>query len=101
MSKIDSLVQKSQEITRQVKEAEIYKKPIDKLVLQQIKVMEEHHDEFVKEANKLGVDNLERARIEIKLYSMMKAWANKINLSTEKYDKAMNEIRAKFYPINK
>ena len=100
MSKIDSLVQKSQVITRQVKEAEIYKKPIDKLVLQQIKVMEEHHDEFVKEANKLGVDNLERARIEIKLYSMMKAWANKINLSTEKYDNAMNEIRAKFYPIN-
>ena len=92
-----NLINRSQQITKQVIEAEKMNKPIDHLVKEQIKIMELHHDEFVKEANKLGIDNLARAREEIKIYSMIKAWANKINLPTDKYDDAMNAIRAKFF----
>lgn len=92
----NDLIARSQEITQQVIAAERAKKPIDKLVKEQIEIMEAHHDEFVKQAEEKGIDNFERARVEIKLYSMIKAWANKIGLSTEKYDKAIHDIRVKF-----
>ena len=92
-----NLVNRSQEIARQVIEAEKLNKPIEHLVKEQIKIMELHHDEFVKKANKLGIDNLARAQEEIKIYSMIKSWAKKINLPTQKYDDAMNTIRAKFF----
>ena len=49
-----NLINRSQQITKQVIEAEKMNKPIDHLVIEQIKINELHHDEFVKEANKLG-----------------------------------------------
>ena len=93
----DSLILKSQQITKQVLDAEKMNKPIDHLVKQQIEIMEAHHDEFVRQADNEGIDNLQKAKIEIQLYSNIKAWANKIGLSTEKYDKAIHDIRAKFF----
>lgn len=92
----DNLILKSQQITREVIEAEKMNKPIDKLVKQQIEIMEAHHDEFVKQADNEGIDNLQRARVELQLYANIKAWAKKIGLSTEKYDEAIHNIRVKF-----
>ena len=96
MANSNELIIKSQNIMQQVLAAQKANKPIDGLVRQQIKVMEEHHDEFVKEAVELGIDNLERAKIEIKLYSNIKAWAKKIGLPTDKYDNAISEIQKRF-----
>ena len=92
----NDLIVRSQEITKQVIDAERLNKPIDKLVKEQIEIMEAHHDEFVKQANKEGIDNLQRAREEIRLYDAIKLWAKKIGLSTEKYDEAIKQIRLKF-----
>jgi ferritin-like metal-binding protein YciE len=96
MANSNELIIKSQNIMQQVLAAQKANKPIDGLVRQQIKVMEEHHDEFVKEAVELGIDNLERAKIEIKLYANIKAWAKKIGLPTDKYDNAIYEIQKRF-----
>lgn len=96
MAKSNDLIIRSQEIMQQVIAAQKSNKPIDNLVKQQIKVMEEHHDEFVKEATNAGIDNLERAKIEIRLYANIKAWANKIGLPTDKYDNAIREIQKRF-----
>jgi len=93
MSNSKDLIIQSQNIMQEVLAAQKANKPIDRLVKQQIKVMEQHHDEFVKEAVELGIDNLERAKIEIKLYSNIKAWAKKIGLPTDKYDNAIYEIK--------
>lgn len=96
MANSNELIIQSQNIMQQVLAAQKANKPIDRLVKQQIRIMEEHHDEFVKEAIEAGVDNIERAKIEIKLYSNIKAWANKIGLPTEKYDNAIKEIQKRF-----
>ena len=90
------LITRSQEITKQVLECEKTNKPIEHLVKEQIKIMEQHHDAFVKQAEQDGIDNIGRARIEVKLYNNMKTWARKIGLSTEKYDNAIHNIRVKF-----
>jgi len=92
----DDLVKRSQQIVQQVQEAEKLKKPISHLVKEQIAIMEAHHDEFVRLADQKGVDNLQKARIEIQLYSAIKVWAEKIGLSTEKYDRAIQAIQKKF-----
>ncbi len=90
------LVSQSKQILQQVLEAEKLKKPIDALVKRQIALMEAHHDEFVKMADKEGIDTLQRARIEIGLYSNIRAWAEKIGLPTDKYDNAIKVIQDKF-----
>ena len=93
----NDLIAQSRNILQQVTEAEKLKKPIDrKLVERQIEIMEAHHDEFVRLAENEGLDNLQRARIEIGLYSNIKAWAQKIGLPTDKYDKAIKTIQDKF-----
>ncbi|MDR1167890.1 MAG: hypothetical protein LBK53_03230 [Heliobacteriaceae bacterium] len=95
MKYTDDLILKSQQIVQQIQTAEKNNKPIDALVKKHIKILEVHHDEFVKQADETGVDNWERAKIEIQLYTRIKAWAAKIGLSTEKYDKAIKNIRVK------
>lgn len=92
----NDLVLKSQYITQQVAEAEKLHKPIDHLVKQQIEIMEASYDEFVRQADKAGIDNLQRAKIEIQLCANIKVWANKIALSTEKYDKTIKAIQKRF-----
>ena len=87
------LIAESTELANKIKEAEKLNKPIDNLVKRHIKVLEAHYDEFVKQANKNNIHNLNRAKIEIELYSNIKAWANKIGLPVDKYDKAINKIR--------
>ena len=90
------LITRSQEIARQVIEREKKNQPIDKLVKEQIAIMEQNHDAFVKQAQEEGIDNIGRAKIEVQLYSNIIAWAKKIGLPTDKYDKAIRDIRVKF-----
>ena len=97
MNKIDALIAQSQNIAQQVTEAERLGNPINNLVKQQLQVMEEYHDEFVKQADANGMDTLERDKAEVKLLSYMKIWAQKIGLSTEKYDKAINAIQQCYF----
>ena len=96
MKYTNDLILRSQEIAKRVMEAEKLKQPIDSLVREQIRIMEAHHDEFVRQADEQGIDNLSRAKIEIKLYNNIKTWAKKIGIPTEKYDEAIYNIRAKF-----
>ncbi len=97
MDNMDILIVRSQNIAQQVTEAERQNKPIDHLVQEQLSVMEEYHDEFVKQATANGMDTLERDKTEIKLLSYMKMWAEKIGLSTEKYDKAIKAIQQCYF----
>ena len=92
----NELITRSQEIAAQVRQYEKEHKPIEPLVKEQIAIMERHHDAFVKEAEKNGVDNIGRARIEIQLYYNIITWAKKIGLPTDKYEKAIRDIRVKF-----
>lgn len=82
----NDLVARSQEIVTLVKKAEKLNKPIDSLVKEQIAIMECQKDEFIKRADELGFDELEKAKVEIQIYSNIKFWAKKIGLPVDKYD---------------
>ena len=97
MDNMDILIGRSRNIAQQVTEAERLGNPINNLVEQQLQVMEEYHDEFVKQATENGMDTLERDKTEIKLFSYMKMWAEKIGLPTEKYDKAIKAIQQCYF----
>ena len=58
--------------------------------------MECQRDEFVKQADKMGIDDLNKARVEIQIYSNLKFWAKKIGLPIEKYDEQIKLIQSKF-----
>ena len=90
------LITRSQEIAKQIIEREKNNQPIEHLVKEQIAIMEQNHDAFVKQAQEEGIDNIGRARIEVQLYSNIIAWAKKIGLPTEKYENAIRDIRVKF-----
>ena len=92
----NELITRSQEIAILVAENEKSGKPIEPLVKEQIYIMEQHHDAFVKQADSEGVDNIGRAKIEVQLYYNIIAWAKKIGLPTDKYEKAIRDIRVKF-----
>ena len=55
--------------------------------------MECQKDEFIKQADELGFDDLERARVEIQIYSNIKFWAKKIGLPVEKYDNLISQVQ--------
>ncbi len=87
------LVTRSIEIVKQVKEAEKLNKPIENLVKEQIAIMECQRDEFIKRADQLGFDDLDKAKVEIQIYSNIKFWAKKIGLPVEKYDNLIKQVQ--------
>lgn len=93
MKYTQDLVQRSQEIVEKVKEAEKLNKPIEHLVREQIAIMECQKDEFIKQADNLGLDDLGKARIEIQIYSNLKFWAKKIGLPVDKYDNLIKQAQ--------
>ena len=90
------LIARSQEIARLVTERTKNNQPIDGLVKEQIAIMEQNHDAFVKQAEEEGIDNIARGRVEVQLYTNIITWAKKIGLPTDKYEKAIRDIRVKF-----
>lgn len=89
------LVQRSKEIVQKVKEAEKLNKPIEHLVREQIAIMECQKDEFIKQADNLGLDDLGKARVEIQIYSNLKFWAKKISLPVDKYDELIKQVQSR------
>ena len=89
------LIKRSQEIVQKVKEAEKLNKPIDHLVREQIEIMECQKDEFIKQADNLGFDDLGKAKVEVQIYSNMKFWAKKIGLPVEKYDELIKKVQTR------
>lgn len=89
-------VKQSQDLVAKIQEAEKLGQPIVDLAKKHIEVLTAHYDEFVRRADEANIHNIERASYEIKYLSNIKAWANKIGLPVDKYDKAIKDIRVKF-----
>lgn len=97
MKYTNDLIQRSNEIIQKVKEAEQLNQPIECLVKEQIEILKCHKDEFVRQADKKGIDEFSKSRVLIQLYSNIKFWANKIGLPSESYEKAIKDIQSKFF----
>lgn len=87
----------SQEIVRQIQEAEKLGQPIVELVKKHLEILEAYLDEFARCADAANIHNIERGGYEIRIYSMMKAWASKAGLPVEKYDAAMKKVRVQYF----
>lgn len=70
-------------------------KPIKNLVEQQIKLLQEAHDEFISTAKAEGYNlrNPKVGEIEIQQFSAMKALAQKIGLPVEEYDELIKNVK--------
>jgi len=80
----------------QIQEAQKLNKPFDSFVKQQIKILEEVHDDFVSStssANNTRQSIIDNASIQIKQLQVIASLCKKIGLSTEKYDNKIREIR--------
>lgn len=86
------------QLQQQVEKAQKLNQPIDSFVKQQIKLLEETHDEFVSSAlakNKDLETDLGFTEIRIKQLQAIVSLCKKIGLPTEKYDNQIHEIRIK------
>ena len=86
------------ELQQQVENAQKLNQPIDNFVKQQIKLLEETHDNFVSSAltkNKDLESDLGFTEVRIKQLQAIASLCKKIGLSTEKYDNQIREIRIK------
>ena len=86
------------QLQRQVEKAQKANQPIEELVRQQIKLLENTHDEFVFSAlakNKDLETDLGFTEIRIKQLQAIVSLCKKIGLPTEKYDNQIREIRIK------
>ena len=86
------------QLQQQVEKAQKLNQPIDSFVKQQIKLLEETHDEFVSSAlakNKDIETDLGFTEIRIKQLQAIVSLCKKIGLPTEKYDNQIREIRIK------
>ena len=91
------------QLQQQVERAEKLKQPIDSYVRQQIKLLEETHDEFVSSAlsNNKNIENsISFAEVRIKQLQAIASLCKKIGLPTEKYDKQIREIRIKHLGVD-
>ena len=86
-------------LQQQIEKAELENKPIQGLVKQQIKLLQEAHDEFISTAKSKGYDllNPQVGEIEIRQYSAMKQLAQKIGLPVEEYDNLIKEVRIRIF----
>ena len=87
-------------LQQQVEKAELENKPIQGLVKQQIKLLQEAHDEFISTAKNKGYDiikNPQVGEIEIRQYSAMKQLAQKIGLPVEEYDELIKQVKIRVF----
>ncbi len=87
------------EIQKQIEAAERKGLPIKTLVKQQIALLQDSHDEFIKAAKNQGYDiNSPRVGdIEVAQYSAMKQLAQKIGMPVEIYDKLIKDVRIRIF----
>ena len=86
-------------LQQQIEAAQKKGLPIKTLVKQQIALLQESHDEFIKTAQKQGYDlnNPRVGDIEVQQYSAMKQLAQKIVLPVDEYDKLIKDVRIRIF----
>ena len=86
-------------LQQKIEKSELENKPIQGLVKQQIKILQEAHDEFVSIAKSKGYDllNPQVGEIEIRQYSAMKQLAQKIGLPIDEYDQKIKNIKIRVF----
>ena len=89
------IAERSKELVRQVQEAESNGRPIEELVKEHIRLLEDFHKVFLKKSGHLAP--LDRVSGEIKIVSNMKAWSKKIGLPIEGYDKQIFDLRCQIF----
>lgn len=74
-------------------------KPIKSLVEQQIKLLQEAHDEFISAAKIKGynMQSPQVGEIEIQQFSAMKALAQKIGLPVQEYDELIKNVKIRVF----
>lgn len=74
-------------------------KPIKSLVEQQIKLLQEAHDEFISTAKIKGynMQSPQVGEIEIQQFSAMKTLAQKIGLPVDEYDKLIKNVKIRVF----
>lgn len=74
-------------------------KPIKSLVEQQIKLLQEAHDEFISIAKHKGYDmrNPQICEIEVHQYSAMRQLAQKIGLPADEYDNLIKQVKIRVF----
>ena len=83
------------QLQQKIEAAQKENKPIKDLVKQQIKLIQEAHDEFVRTAKNRGYDSSHPivGKMEIQQYSAMKQLAKKIGLPVEEYDELIKQVK--------
>lgn len=100
IKKVDSSAQAFfNRLQQKIEIAEKQNKPIRSLVEQQIKLLNEVHDEFIAEAKLKGFDvnSKDVGEIEIRQYSAMKQLAQKVGLPVEEYDEYIKKVRIRVF----
>ena len=95
-NKIETATEKFfNKLQQKIETAQKENKPIKDLVKQQIKLLQEAHDEFVLNAKNRGYDSSDPVvgKMEIQQYSAMKALAKKIGLPVEQYDELIKNVK--------
>ena len=74
-------------------------KPIKSLVEQQIKLLQEAHDEFISTAKIKGynMQSPQVGEIEIQQFSAMKTLAQKIGLPVDEYDELIKNVKIRVF----
>jgi len=86
-------------LQKQIEEAQKANKPIDSYVKQQINLLKDAHDEFVKQAQAKGYEltNPRVGEIEVQQISSMKQLAQKIGLPVQEYDDMIKAVRIRVF----
>ena len=86
-------------LQQKIEKAELENKPIQNLVKQQIKLLQEAHDEFISIAKAEGysLQNPQVGEIEIQQLSAMKALAQKIGLPVQEYDELIKNVKIRVF----
>ena len=86
-------------LEQQIVDAKKEGKPIDTYVKQQIAILENARDEFVRKAQEKGysLKNFRLGEIEIGQYSAMRTLAKKIGLPIEKYNEAIKQVKIRLF----
>lgn len=86
-------------LQRKIEEAQKLNKPIDNYVKQQIDLLKDAHDEFIKTAQAEGFEltNPKLGELEIQQISAMKQLAQKIGLPVKEYDEKIKAIQIRVF----
>lgn len=89
------MAERSKQLVRQIREAESQGQPIEGLVKEHIRLLEDFRKVFQRKSEHLAP--LDRVSGEIQIIGNMKAWSKTIGLPTEGCDKQIFELRCRIF----